>query len=346
MKYHFLPDPKTLAAIVDTFKRKLQASYKKLLTTIYKETGHQQSQTILEKIVALPKENFSSILTFYYHHTVRGINAGEHIPKLLSDLDLVLTFVKEKHHNSSFVVYETMPDTISHTILKTMGHSITDYNISLRGLSKTEEIQAKQCLEQGTKYLWHSCPKMLENMRELVHQIFFVGSDCPQRHCVFSLTSAVTQGIVFINGAYSPSWVFLLDKYVHEAAHAYLFLINQEELLVLNDPKELYPSPLRQDKRPMEGVYHALFVLMRLLYAFSAIREKQELMESDSKEIITLMSMYSAGLERSYTTVMREGKLTPIARLLLEDGYDAVYRSQHKLCPIRKNATISNPKGT
>ena len=129
--------------------------------------------------------------------------------------------------NGSFVVYETMPDTISHTILKIMGHSVANYHISLRGLPKTEEIQAQQRLDQGAKYLWHSCPQMLENIRELVYQIFFVGSDCPQEYCVLSLTSAVTQGMVFINGAYNPSWVFLLDKYIHEAAHAYLFLISR-----------------------------------------------------------------------------------------------------------------------
>jgi hypothetical protein len=68
---------------------------------------------------------------------------------------------------------------------------------------------------------------MLGNIQELVHQIFFVGSDCPEKTCALSLTSAVTQGMVFINGEYYPSWVFLLDKYIHEAAHAYLFLIKK-----------------------------------------------------------------------------------------------------------------------
>jgi hypothetical protein len=343
MKYNFLPDPETLCAMVDAFRSKLQDSYRKLLTTVYEETGHQQSQTILEKIVALPKENFSSILTFYYHHTVKAINEGGYIPKVLSDLALALSFVKEKDDNGSFVVYEAMPDTISHAMLKAMGAAITNYNISLRGLPQKEEIKAKQRLEQGIKYLRNSCPKFLGNVQALVHNIFFVGSDCTQKHCAFSLTSAVTQGMVFINGEYNPGWVFLLDKYVHEAAHTYLFLLNQEELLVLNDPKELYPSPLRQDARPMEGVYHALFVLMCLLYAFSKIMAKQALTESDKAEIITLMRMYSDGLERSYTTVMRQGKLTPIARFLLEDGYDTVYKCQHGLCPIRKHVTINNP---
>ena len=199
------------------------------MTTIHEATGYQPSQTILEKIVALPRKNFSSILTFYYHRTVRAINAGEEdIPKLLSDLDLALSFVKAKDNNDPFVVYEEMPDTIAHAILRTMGNSITDYNISLRGLPTTEECKAKQCLEQGTKYLGHSCPEMLRNIQELVCQIFFIGSDCPEENCAFSLTSAVTQGMVFINGEYHPSRVFLLDKYIHEAAHAYLFLINQE----------------------------------------------------------------------------------------------------------------------
>jgi hypothetical protein len=201
MKYHFLPDLETLAAMVDAFKGNLQNSYRKLLTTItmYKETGHQQSQTILEKMIVLPKKNFSSILTFYYHHTVRAISDGKYIPKLLSDLD-------------------------------TVGNSITNYNISLRGLPKTEEITVKQRLEQGVKYLGHGCPEMLGNVQELVHQIFFVGSDCPEKNCAFSLTNAVTQGIVFINGECNPSWVFLLDKYAHEAAHTYLFLIKKNYL--------------------------------------------------------------------------------------------------------------------
>ncbi|MEO1256079.1 MAG: HEXXH motif-containing putative peptide modification protein, partial [Bacteroidota bacterium] len=276
--------------MVDAFREKLKDSYRRLLTTIHEETGHKQSKTLLEKVETLPKNNFSSILTFYYHHTVKAINGGEKdVPRLLSDLDLALSFVKEKDHNGLFVVYEAMPDTISHTVLKTMGSSITNYNISLRGLPKTEEIKAAQRLEQSVKYLQNNCPEMLVSVQELVQQIFFIGSDCPGKHHTLALTGVVTQGMIFINAEKNTDWISLLDKYIHEAAHAYLFLINQEELLVLNDPKKLYASPVRHDMRPMEGVYHAIFVLMRLIYAFSSIIEDSDLVASDKKDMISLM---------------------------------------------------------
>lgn len=326
MKYNFLPDRATLAAMVDAFRGKLQDSYRKLLTTIHEETGYKQAKTILENIEALPRKNFSSILTFYYHHTVRAINEGEEdIPKLLSDLDRVLSFVKEEGNNGLFIVYEAMPDTIAHAILRTMGHSITNYNIALRGLPQTEELKAKQRLEQGVKYLQHNCPKALVSVQELVHQIFFVGSDCPENHYTLALTGVVTQGMVFINAEKNTDWVSLLDKYVHEAAPAYLFLINQEELLVLNDPKRLYPSPVRHDMRPMEGVYHAVFVLMRLLYTFSMILEDSSLVESDKKDIVSLIKTYSDSLEKGYDTVMEQGELTQVARILLEEGYESIH---------------------
>ncbi len=65
----------------------------------------------------------------------------------------------------------------------------------------------------------------------------------------------------------------------------------------------------------MEGVYHALFVLITLLYAFSKILKNNALSESDNEEIIMLMQMYIGGLEKSFTTVMQQGKLTPSSKI-------------------------------
>ena len=41
--------------------------------------------------------------------------------------------------------------------------------------------------------------------------------------------------------------------------------------LVLNPADEVFAAPLRDDDRPMIGIFHALFVLSRICYVFSEI---------------------------------------------------------------------------
>jgi HEXXH motif-containing protein len=50
----------------------------------------------------------------------------------------------------------------------------------------------------------------------------------------------------------------------HECAHCLLHAFTWAEPLVENEPSERYPSPLRRDARPMEGVVHATYVLARM----------------------------------------------------------------------------------
>ena len=38
-----------------------------------------------------------------------------------------------------------------------------------------------------------------------------------------------------------------------------------DELFVLNPDWERFPSPLREDPRPMDGIYHATFVVTHAL---------------------------------------------------------------------------------
>ncbi len=184
MKYAFLPDHETVVAMVDCFRKKLRESYKKLLTTIHEESGHQQAQAILEKLDTLTLKDFSSILTFYYHHTVKTVNKeGSDINQLLSDLDLAVSFVHR--NNDCFIAHATMPSTIANEILSTMVRSITNYTFLLRGLSKTKEAEAKHHLEHGIEHLYYSCPELLKNIQTLVDQIFFVGSDSPEKTMFF-----------------------------------------------------------------------------------------------------------------------------------------------------------------
>ncbi|MBL6431916.1 MAG: hypothetical protein HPM95_15385 [Alphaproteobacteria bacterium] len=51
---------------------------------------------------------------------------------------------------------------------------------------------------------------------------------------------------------------------MHEAAHGTLFAMSPVEFYVFNPENERYSSPLRLDPRPLDGIYHATFVLARM----------------------------------------------------------------------------------
>jgi hypothetical protein len=80
------------------------------------------------------------------------------------------------------------------------------------------------------------------------------------------VSSLMLWGAVILNAETHGTLLALADGLVHEIAHHLLFGLSRVEPLVANAVEDSYPSPLRRDRRPMDGVYHATFVCARLHY--------------------------------------------------------------------------------
>lgn len=97
------------------------------------------------------------------------------------------------------------------------------------------------------------------------------------RHVCISRGSGVTGatslqffGAVFLREPY-PEYhrvMYFFEHLVHETSHLKLNVIQTADPLVLNPPDELHQSPLRRDPRPVMGIFHAQFVLSRLVYIY------------------------------------------------------------------------------
>lgn len=74
-------------------------------------------------------------------------------------------------------------------------------------------------------------------------------------------------GLLMLNPRYHTTPVAVAEVLAHESAHTLLFGFTFDEPLVLNPDEELFPSPLRRDLRPMDGIYHATFVSARMCWA-------------------------------------------------------------------------------
>ncbi|ASA57966.1 aKG-HExxH-type peptide beta-hydroxylase [Vibrio gazogenes] len=121
------------------------------------------------------------------------------------------------------------------------------------------------------------------------------------------------------------SWIFLLDKYIREGAHSLLFALNLTEELFYNSDEERYSSPLRKDPRPLPGIYHATFVIQRLIYAFKDILKSPHISMSDVETIKKLLSFYLERVNDGYNTVMKYGKLSPIAKDIIQQGQSIIH---------------------
>ncbi|EPR4038242.1 aKG-HExxH-type peptide beta-hydroxylase [Escherichia coli] len=76
---------------------------------------------------------------------------------------------------------------------------------------------------------------------------------------------------VYINGEHTVP--YYIDIIAHECGHTALNIINSFDEIVLNNPNDTFDAPLRDDKRPMIGIFHAFFVLSRICYVLKSISE-------------------------------------------------------------------------
>jgi HEXXH motif-containing protein len=78
-------------------------------------------------------------------------------------------------------------------------------------------------------------------------------------------------GGILLNALPRRSPALAVDVLVHEASHMLLFGLVDGGALSENDPAARYSSPLRDDPRPIDGIFHACFVATRVHLAMTRI---------------------------------------------------------------------------
>lgn len=106
----------------------------------------------------------------------------------------------------------------------------------------------------------------------------------------------------------------IMDYIVHECAHQYIYHLTVFDELCSGSGD--YSSPLRKDKRPLEGIYHATFVLARLIYFYSSFKVESSII--NKAEIKDLLSNYLMKFYDGYTVLLQNATLTPLGESLLK----------------------------
>ncbi|MEO1054937.1 MAG: HEXXH motif-containing putative peptide modification protein [Bacteroidota bacterium] len=67
--------------------------------------------------------------------------------------------------------------------------------------------------------------------------------------------------------------LYYLDHITHELSHLLLHGMMNIDPLIMNDDSERYEAPIRPDPRPLFGIYHATFVLSRIVHVLGKGKE-------------------------------------------------------------------------
>lgn len=117
------------------------------------------------------------------------------------------------------------------------------------------------------KNLKNIAPDIYQEFNTLVSDVMLLYS--PTMNAASSMSSL---GIIRMSQLRdNQRWTRYFENIVHEAAHQHLNYLWFVDPIILNEGEELYSSPLRKEKRPLSGIYHALFVLARSMYAIKLL---------------------------------------------------------------------------
>jgi HEXXH motif-containing protein len=158
-------------------------------------------------------------------------------------------------------------------------------------------------------------------IRTLLRAIIMAAGTLESKAMTFDGASAfMLWGAIIINANQRKGELTMVQMLAHESSHNLLFGFSADEPLVENSPDELFPSPLRADPRPMDGIYHATFVTARMHRAVKGLLESGVLSatqkEIAEKELADNARLFAMGIE----TVDRFGKLTLLGKIVIDEA--------------------------
>jgi hypothetical protein len=138
-------------------------------------------------------------------------------------------------------------------------------------LTGEAEAESRQKFKRALAILKEHAPAIHAELETQISE-FIPARGLPARGIEFDGCSSLERwGSILINAEMKKTDLELAETIAHEAAHNTLFALAPVDGVVENDDSERYSSPLRVDPRPMNGIYHATFVLARMCFAMREV---------------------------------------------------------------------------
>jgi hypothetical protein len=183
----------------------------------------------------------------------------------------------------------------------------------------------KAQLDAALDLIRHAAPGLAAELEEVITTIILArrysiedGSEPDEPF--FGASALRAFGAIFSQAEPDHSVVHCAASLIHEEAHTALFALSPMEGVVTNADGERYSSPLREDPRPLEGIFHATFVLARIVYGMEAMRSSGRLSSREQAVAAEIVETSRPRFFDGLATLRRHATLTARGRVALEDA--------------------------
>lgn len=152
--------------------------------------------------------------------------------------------------------------------------------------------------------------------REIIPALGIAG---PNGYTFDGCSSVERWGSILVNMKLPRSPLHLSEVLIHESSHSALFSLTCEDHRVLNPPTELYSSPLRYDARPLDGIYHAVFVLARM-YRFLAEVAQSSAPADIKAEAKSLAAERAASFHDGHDVLVAHAQYTEVGQAVMQEA--------------------------
>lgn len=180
--------------------------------------------------------------------------------------------------------------------------------------------QARKLALSSLARLERAVPALAQEFRALVRDLIFVAGEPGAAYQFAGGSSYMLWGALFLNAEHHTDEIAMIEAMAHESAHSLLFGFSYDEALVENADDELYPSPLRDDPRPMDGIYHATYVSARMYWALSRLLDSGELSASEAEFAREARDADLRNFFDGHAVVHQHGRLTATGRALMVEA--------------------------
>jgi len=195
----------------------------------------------------------------------------------------------------------------------------------LRTLDHAEYRDAAANMEIALNRIAEIDPGIRDEIDALQKRIYVAGHDPGSDHPVFgAVTCFAVWGGCCVNAACYASDGSMTEFFVHEVTHSLLLALSCDSPLVLNPIEESYPSPLRSDPRPMDGIFHALAVCARLTEFHARWRDGDWLTPEERDIVNRAVEENRAAFLAAAAMVEAHARLSELGTALFDEARRAV----------------------
>lgn len=196
-----------------------------------------------------------------------------------------------------------------------------DLPLDLVAVDTSEFHRANGLIAQARDLIGRACPDLLVEIDTFAGRIILAAG--PPGGTVFSGAASVfLWGAILLNPVAIEDPVSMVEAIAHESAHALLSGLTGGADLTTNDPDEKYPSPLRADLRPIEGIAHATFVLARMVLALESLARPDLLGAKGRQKLAAMLETNNRLFDAAAAITKKHAQFTDEGSEIFESCFD------------------------